>query len=182
MKNFFFFFITTIVFVMISFSLSSAQNIEKVVDKFGKLPLTTENVAKAIVELEIRFPKYVFSQSVKESGYNSDKTGYKSRLALDGNNLFGMRRAKKRKTFALKEECFGYAKYSHWIFSIIDYKLWEDCVELKKNESFKQYLTRRHYVHNTTEYIKSLNAYKIPENILSILIRKNLNNTTLQNG
>ena len=155
---------------MVSFSLSSAQNFDITVNKYSKLPLTTENVASAIIELKIKNPIFVFKQTVKESGYNSDKTGYRSRLALVGNNLFGMRVPKKRKTFCLGEKCYGYAKYSHWIFSIIDYKLWENCVEYRQNETFVQYLIRRHYAGNTVEYVKTLNNHSIQPNIMVILM------------
>lgn len=158
-----------IVLMIMSFSLSLAQGIDSVAHQFEELPQTTENVANAIAKLGIIFPEYAFRQTVKESGWTSDKMYYCSKLAKKGNNLFGMRKAKKRKTYALKSTYGTYARYAHWIYSVIDYKLWQESVIIGPTEDYKSYLIRRGYAGNTRGYIKSLMSYRIPKNIQNIL-------------
>ena len=164
-----------IAFMIRSFSLSLAQEFDNVVNQFEGLPQTTENVAKAIMVLEIQYPEYVFRQTIKESGWTNDKVYYSSSLAKKGNNVFGMRKPNKRQTYALKITYLGYAQYSHWIYSIIDYKLWQQCNRIKPNETFEHYIIRRSYAKNTKGYVKKLMTYKIPKNIDYILNGKMVN-------
>lgn len=154
---------------MSQFYLSFAQNYDIVVNQFEGLPQTTENVAKAIKMLNIQYPEYAFRQTIKESGWTNDKLYYCSQLAKKGNNLFGMRKPKNRQTYALKATYAGYAQFSHWIYSIIDYKEWQKCVEMLPNEDYKSYLIRRHYAKDTKGYVKKLMTYKLPKNIYDIL-------------
>ncbi len=146
-----------------------AQDVWETINKWKSEPLTTSNVAQAIIDLQIENPVIVFKQTIKESGWKNFKTEYKSKLALIGNNLFGMRKARKRMTTALDKQYCGYATYSHWIYSVLDYKYWQDSKPKKKHESYKKYLVRRGYARNTKGYVKNFKQYKLPENIAEIL-------------
>lgn len=150
-----------------------AQDISWAIERWKIEPLTTSNVARAIIDLQIENPVMVFKQTIKESGWKSDKTEYKSKLALIGNNLFGMRKATQRLTSALTKTYCGYATYSHWIYSVLDYKYWQESKPQKKNECYKKYLVRRGYARNTKGYISNLNQYILPENITEILNNDN---------
>ncbi|ROL58002.1 hypothetical protein D9V86_12030 [Bacteroidetes/Chlorobi group bacterium ChocPot_Mid] len=152
-----------------------AQDISWAINKWKTEPLTTQNVARAIIDLQIENPVIVFKQTIKESGWKSGKIEYKSKLALIGNNLFGMRKANKRLTTCLAKTYCGYATYSHWIYSILDYKYWQESKPKKKQECYKKYLIRRGYARNTKRYVKNFNQYILPENIAKILKNENKN-------
>ena len=112
------------------------------------LELTKENVLYIIKKCKIQFPEEVLKQSIHESG------NFKSKLSVKGNNIFGMRKAKQRETFALKKEYCNYATYSHWIYSIADYKLWQRNKKIKYKK-YSQYLTSRGYAMDKNYIVKS---------------------------
>lgn len=143
------------------------QDYGSIINKYKVLPLNLENVANAIIEFEIINPDTVFLQTIKESGWHKNKTEYKSVLANEFQNLFGMRKARKRYTTCLDVTYKGYASYSHWIYSVLDYKYWQDYKKPDTNESYQSFLIRRGYAANTKAYVKLFN-YKLPENIKRI--------------
>ena len=114
-----------------NYAIVISDNIEK--------PLTLENIQKALVEVNVNFRPDVLNRIIIESG------NLKSRLTTLGNNLFGMRKAGARPTTALPKKLYGYATYRHWIYSIIDYKLWEEYNSPRTYETYKSYLRRRHW-------------------------------------
>ena len=158
------------IIVLFSFNNSTANDEDYmfIIGKYKYLPLTLENVANAIIDLKIKFPEQVFRQTIKESGWDREKITYVSGLAIYGNNLFGMRKAKQRKNYALKKTYAGYATYERWIFSVIDYFEWQKSVLLKDNENYSSYLRRRGYAKDTKKYVNTLMCYLLPENIIKI--------------
>lgn len=163
----------TIILIFLLNSSLISQEISDVINKWKAEPLTTANVARAILDMQIDCPVDVFYQTIKESGWKNEKTAYKSKLATIGNNLFGMRKAKRRLTTALQKTYCGYATYSHWIYSVLDYKYWQESKPRKLNESYSQYLLRRCYARNTRGYIKKL-RFKLTKNLSNILEVKNV--------
>lgn len=120
-------------------NVSIDTNMKNTIAKYEGKILTDEILKRALKEMGIKHPDEVFNQAILESGH------FKSKLAIKGNNLFGMRKPGKRLTFALKDKIFGYAKYLHWIYSVADYKLWQDISPIKPGEKYKHYLKRRKY-------------------------------------
>ncbi len=114
----------------------------------------SEELLKKVIEYErITTPDVVLFQSFLETGF------YTSDIFLNGNNLFGMKYPKLRKTTAIGEYK-GHAKYQHWIDSVIDYKLWQDWYKsvgyrIDGNENFEymvflrciQYAEDPYYIH-----------------------------------
>jgi len=167
--------VTIVITWLLSFSLSFTQTKKelKVINQFKDSSLTLKNVALAIVALDIRYPEWVFRQSIRESGW-VNKTYYKSQLANIGNNLFGMRKPSRRKTYALEKKMSGYATFSYWIYSLLDYKLWQNINLPKKNENYGDYLIRRNYAANNKRYVKHLFRLKIPYRYIKILEKKGI--------
>ena len=139
MKQLFFIILSLILFV----GTVSANNVEtkyaNVINANINKPMTLDNIKQALKDIDVKFVNEVYLRIIIESG------NLKSKLTLRGNNLFGMRKAGSRETTALKKKIFGYASYKHWIYSIIDYKLWEQFSPPKAKESYKSYLKRRNW-------------------------------------
>jgi uncharacterized FlgJ-related protein len=143
-----------------------ANKIELAIQKYKFAELTLANVATALKEIGIINPDTVFLQTIKESGW-LNKTLYKSKLATKYNNLFGMRKPAKRYTTCLSDTYCGYATYSYWIYSVIDYLYWQQSNKIKENESYKDYLIRRGYARNTKGYVKQFN-FILPDSLKQI--------------
>lgn len=62
-------------------------------------------------------PKMMVSQFIVETGW------FKSKLFTKGNNICGMKLAKKRQTTATGT-MYGYASFAHWTDSVDDFLLW----------------------------------------------------------
>lgn len=154
-----------IIFLLFAINLQG-QDIGEIINKYKESELTFENVSRAILELQIDNPVEVFKQTIKESGWVGKKA-YKSLLATKYNNLFGMRKAARRITTAQDKTFKGYAIYGHWIYSIVDYKYWQDSKPRRKMESHNNYLIRRGYARNTKGYVKV--KIRLPERIDTIL-------------
>lgn len=111
------------------------------------LPLTTQNVRYILEKCKVQFVDEVLKQSIHESG------NFKSKLAVKGNNIFGMRKAKSRENFALKNKYCGYATYEHWVYSVADYKLWQGNKKIKGK--YSKYLQSRQYATDVKYFKKS---------------------------
>lgn len=147
-------------------------NMDSIINKYKGIELSLSNVSNAIIDMEIEYPELVLRQSIKESGINRTRTSYTSKLAIKCNNLFGMRKARSRVTYAQKKTYVGYARFEHWIYSIADYKLWQQSNPIKTNETFANYLHRRKYAENSKVYGKNLAKMKIPSDIQLIFDRR----------
>lgn len=112
-----------------------------------------KEVFATIVNAGIKFPEVAFAQAILESGH------FRSKIAKQNNNLFGMRMPNKRQTTAIGTK-YGYAKYKSWQASVEDYKNWQDMI-FKKYPSmtlsqFKSYINR---IYSTTEnYMAKVNT------------------------
>jgi uncharacterized FlgJ-related protein len=134
-----------------------------IIIKYSMEELNDVNLAKALVELEIDAPKWVFKQAKHETG------NFESVLCIKGNNLFGMRIPAQRKTTALKTKYRGYATFEYWISSVVDYKYWQLCRERKPDEKYIKYLIRRGYAADK-KYGTKLKSerYNLENNIMQI--------------
>jgi len=98
---------------------------------------TKEDVWSEIKNSGVKHPRVVFAQAVIESG------GFKSILAKECNNLFGMRIPKKRPTLAVKrcKNKLGFATFDSWQESVYDYLLYQKYILRNKQKmTDEQYL------------------------------------------
>ncbi|QIG63366.1 hypothetical protein DAC16_133 [Bacteroides phage DAC16] len=77
-------------------------------------PCYKDSIANFLIELKVKYPHIVLSQSIIESG------NYTSKVFLENNNPFGMKLSWNRATTALGIKN-GYAYYSNLRDAIIDY-------------------------------------------------------------
>lgn len=77
-------------------------------------PCYKDSIANFLIELKVKYPHIVLSQSIIESG------NYTSKVFLENNNPFGMKLSWNRSTTALGIKN-GYAYYSNLRDAIIDY-------------------------------------------------------------
>lgn len=83
-------------------------------------------------------------------------------------NLFGMQKAKNRKTTAIGERD-GYAVYESWKRSVVDYYLWQnDFYRLTGKEDYKRLLVRRKYNLNKN-YMKTVLAVYITQHEMDLI-------------
>lgn len=108
------------------------------------LPTIEERFSEAkllafLQELNIKHYEIVFAQAVLETGH------FKSKSFTIGNNLFGMKKARKRATTAIGEY-LGHARYKSWKESVIDYALYQSTYlsKLKTKEQYFNYLTENY--------------------------------------
>lgn len=103
--------------------------------------LSKDNLDYFASEMGIKHWYYIRKQIILESGFSSD-------LLINGHNLFGMKFPGQRETTAIGE-IYGHAKFKHWVYSLYDYKLWQDLrmksIPMKKGESYPQWLKRVGY-------------------------------------
>jgi uncharacterized FlgJ-related protein len=78
-----------------------------------------QNVYRQLIKLGIAYPDVVLAQAKIETG------NFTSKIFRENNNMFGMKLPYRRKTTAVGENR-NHAKYTDWIQSIKDYKLWQD--------------------------------------------------------
>jgi len=83
------------------------------------ISLSELNVYKQLVKVGIAYPDVVLAQAKIETA------NFTSKIFRENNNMFGMKLPERRRTTAVGENR-NHAKYTSWIQSIIDYKLWQD--------------------------------------------------------
>jgi uncharacterized FlgJ-related protein len=90
----------------------------------------------------VKYIDIMVAQSRIETGW------YSSAIFLEGANLFGMKLAKKRPTTASGEHR-KHAKYSSWLRSVEDYKLWQEMVlnKVSSREEYMEYIAK-YYAEN----------------------------------
>lgn len=108
-----------------------------------------KNLIKCIRELRIKYPHIVLAQAKLESG------DYRSFIFKNNNNLFGMKHPGVRPTTSMGCK-FGYASYSSWRESVIDYLLYST-TQIKNVSSEEEYYNflGRMYAENTS-YVEIL--------------------------
>ena len=158
--------IAILIFILptIATHAQTEPEIANIAIEFTGAPLTKQNVARAIAMLGIKHGGIVFRQSMLESGH------LKSKLARNGNNLFGMK--KNKRLWCLDKKLYGYATYSEWIYSVIDYYEWQ-----KKRDvgaDYFKYLKKRRYHTDGDNYARKLRGIKVNRTISDILINRGL--------
>jgi hypothetical protein len=88
------------------------------VEEMGVRPVSDSLVSNILTVLKVEHPHIVHAQMRLESGH------YTSRLARDNHNYFGMKHPAQRFTLSLGKKN-GYASYRNWVYSIVDYALWQ---------------------------------------------------------
>lgn len=99
--------------------------------------LTIKNLWTVIKGSRVKYPYVVMAQAMLESGMRT----------TNDNNLFGMTYPYTRPTTTTGKNSKGWAKYTNWELSVIDYVLWQ-----------QEFLKSRK-ISNETEYLASLGAY-----------------------
>ena len=107
------------------------------------------NVYKQLVRIGVAYPDVVLAQAKIETG------NFTSKIFRENNNMFGMKLPERRQTTAVGESR-NHAKYTDWIQSIRDYKLWQDQM-IHKAPTKRAYLAylRRNYAEDKN-YIKKI--------------------------
>lgn len=88
------------------------------VHEVGKQEVNAERVLALLDTLNVEHPHIVFAQMRLESG------NFKSALAKNNNNFFGMKYPRQRATIAQGNDR-GYAYYRSWSYSVLDYAIWQ---------------------------------------------------------
>jgi flagellum-specific peptidoglycan hydrolase FlgJ len=126
-------FTITIGFFVVFFGLNAFVKTEVIVEEKIKHvqvcnePFSEEALIKAIKEMKLDHPHIVLAQAKLETGH------FQSRIFLENNNLFGMKKAWKRPTTAIGTHR-GHAVYASWRESLIDYALYSAFYVQEKNE------------------------------------------------
>ena len=88
------------------------------VHEVGKQEINAERVLTLLDTLNVEHPHIVFAQMRLESG------NFKSDLANNNDNFFGMKYPRQRATMAQGVDR-GYACYRSWSYSVLDYAIWQ---------------------------------------------------------
>lgn len=104
---------------------------------FSKQKLTQENVYKALIHYNIKYPKIVLAQAILETGH------FKSNVCKKYNNLFGLYNSRIK----------DYYRFKHWSQSIIGYKNYIQYRYTNLKESYFNFLNRIGYAEDPN-YIK----------------------------
>lgn len=85
-----------------------------------KSKITKDSVASLLTELGAWYPDIIMAQIETESAYGE------SNVAINANNIIGMKKTGKRKTTQIKnQEYNGYGKYNNWESCVIDRVMWD---------------------------------------------------------
>ena len=138
-------FLTIAIFVLIAKETNSRI---KEADRF--LIFSEQNFRSYLLEINVMHPDVILAQAKIETG------NFQSAIFRENKNLFGMKKAKKRKTTAIGENR-GHAVYENWKQSVKDLKIWQDKYA-SKYKSKKQYLNYLKEVYAEDEnYINLIN-------------------------
>jgi len=129
----------------------------------NSIPLNKTTLYKQIKTSGIKYADIVYAQAILESG------NLKSNLVKRNNNVFGMRKPLYRETTAYAK-VRGYAAYSHWTHSILDYKLYQDYIFKNRVLTRSQYISMLKRTYSTTpDYITRINKILKYININNII-------------
>jgi uncharacterized FlgJ-related protein len=106
------------------------------------LGFTEDRMISYAKQIGIKYIDVMVAQSRIETGW------YSSAIFIEGANLFGMKLAKRRPTTASGEHR-KHAKYSNWLRSVEDYKLWQEMVlnKVSSREEYMNYIAK-YYAQN----------------------------------
>ena len=129
---------------VISHSIDAVTTTEWI-EKQSMLPVSDKIALDFMIEAGIEHPHIVLAQMKLESG------NYTSKLALENNNYFGMKQPRRRLTTSLGEKN-GYASYQSWVYSVLDYALWQ--------REYASGLAEVEYLDSLTAYAEDSNYRK----------------------
>lgn len=129
------------------------------VHEVGKQEISAERVLTLLDTLNVEHPHIVFAQMRLESG------NFKSDLAKNNDNFFGMKYPRQRATVAQGVDR-GYAYYRSWSYSVLDYAIWQ--------RRYASGLTEEEYLEMLSEKYAEDKAYvkKVKSIADSILVNK----------
>lgn len=142
------------------------RNQEEEMDEVEETPTTsrkatiTAEIYKYLTGLGINrdFALYIIAQSLHESG------NYTSQLAVNYNNLFGMKQPQKRETLSKGPTPNGYASYENYLDSVGDLLLW--LKEFNSPETFQSPMayvaflkSKGYFEDNLTTYNAAVNKH-----------------------
>ena len=127
-------------------------------DSWGEKELNDANILAFMEFVGIEHPHIVLAQMKLESGH------YKSKLAKENNNYFGMKHPSRRATTSLGSKN-GFASYKNWVSSVLDYALWQRTYagNLSENEyldSLSTYAEDKKYIAKVKKIAKNLEGIK----------------------
>lgn len=122
-------------------------------NSIGSDTISDERVQDFLGWCGVQHPHIVYAQMRLESA------NFTSVLAKSNNNYFGMKHARKRPTFSIGEKK-GYATYRNWVYSILDYAMWQkhyadNLSEKEYLERLKNYATDKNYIEKVKKIAKS---------------------------
>lgn len=112
-------------------------------------PCYKDSIANFLIELKVKYPHIVLSQSIIESG------NYTSKVFLENNNPFGMKLSWNRSTTALGIKN-GYAYYSNLRDAIIDYAFMQSSYYRSAKTEEDYYLLLQKSYAEDKEYINKV--------------------------
>lgn len=127
-------------------------------DSWGEKELNDENILAFMEFVGIEHPHIVLAQMKLESGH------YKSKLAKENNNYFGMKHPSRRATTSLGSKN-GFASYKNWVASVLDYALWQrtyasNLSEKEYLDSLSTYAEDKKYIAKVKKLAKNLENRK----------------------
>lgn len=143
-------------------AMYACGNFAELYKKLDKLGATTEPsfvlVDSAMSLIGIEHKDIVMAQMILESG------NFKSDLSKSNHNYFGMEKAYQRPCVALGERN-GYAYYRNWVYSVIDYALWQeyyanDLSEEEYLERLSNYASDKNYAEKVKKLAKTFGGMK----------------------
>jgi len=147
-------------FIFSSLGFSSAIKWNRVVEKIpvliyeDKQELTKENVENYVKSLHFEHEDIILSQIWLESNH------LKSTIAINNNNLVGMKLPSSRPSFAIGEE-LGHAKFSHWTKSIDDLLIWQTAYGRNLTKAQYYQLLDKVYCSEIGDYSNRLKQIKL---------------------
>jgi uncharacterized FlgJ-related protein len=135
----------TSLIIMIGLSINEKKEIKYIESESHPFIIKESNhfsshkLKQYICSLNIRHADIVYAQAVLESN------NFKSRIFIESNNLFGMKKATQRPTTCTSTHR-GHAMYSNWKESVIDYALFQAAFlrDLKTREQYLSYLAQNY--------------------------------------
>lgn len=113
-------------------------------------PYTEQKLKQYLIDLHVKYPMVAIAQMKLESNNGS------SNIFVQGNNLFGMKRAISRPTTSIGSlGNSDNAIYSHWRQSVLDYALWQSFIENPENIS-----TESNWIDYISRYYSKDDSYK----------------------
>lgn len=101
--------------------------------KLQRKVFTKEEFKNILIQLNVKHPDIVYAQALQECGFSS-------RRFKTTNSLFSLRKARNRPSTAIGYDDQGYAVYSDWVDSVIDYALFQaaNMNDLKTRDEYLQ--------------------------------------------